>query len=199
VVNQSVWYVLSDKRHAKCLADFESKIRSALKRSGKVAQSTDPGHNRPGTTHRVREHKQAKYGLRQRRQRQKLPNNFFSAQIPVSSGQNPISVTARDGDGNVGTQSWTVTIPSGGTTTLSYDANGNTLTDPGHTYTYDRLDRLSTVTWPDGSTLSITYDPLGLRNEEVLKNSSGTVIADNRPRRSAIFSALLFKLGSSYG
>jgi hypothetical protein len=94
VVNQSVWYVLSDKRHAKCLADFESKIRSALKRSGKVAQSTDPGHNRPGTTHRVREHKQAKYGLRQRRQRQKLPNNFFSAQIPVSSGQNPISVTA---------------------------------------------------------------------------------------------------------
>ena len=45
---------------------------------------------------------------------------------------------------------------------------------------YDPLDRLSIVTWPDGSTLSITYDPLGLRNEEVLKNSSGTVIADNR-------------------
>jgi YD repeat-containing protein len=109
-----------------------------------------------------------------------LPNNSFSAQIPVNSGQIPISVTARDGDGNVGTQSWTVTIPSGGTTNLSYDANGNTLTDPGHTYTYDRLNRLSTVTWPDGSTLSISYDPLGLRNEEVLKNSSGTVIADNK-------------------
>jgi RHS repeat-associated protein len=89
-------------------------------------------------------------------------------------------VTARDGDGNVGTQSWTVTIPFGGTTNLSYDADGNTLSDPGHTYTYDPLDRLSTVTWPDGSTLSITYDPLGLRNEEVLKNSSGTVIADNK-------------------
>jgi RHS repeat-associated protein len=42
------------------------------------------------------------------------------------------------------------------------------------------LDRLSTVTWPDGSTLSITYDPLGLRNEEILKNSAGTVIADNK-------------------
>ena len=26
-----------------------------------------------------------------------LPNNSFSAQIPVNSGQNPISVTARDG------------------------------------------------------------------------------------------------------
>ena len=109
-----------------------------------------------------------------------LPNNSFSAQIPVSSGQNPISVTAKDGDGNVGTQSWTVTIPSGGTTNLSYDADGNTLTDPGHTYTYDPLDRLSTVTWPDGSTLSITYDPFGLRNEEILTNSSGTVIADNK-------------------
>jgi hypothetical protein len=36
------------------------------------------------------------------------------------------------------------------------------------------------VTWPDGSTLSITYDPLGLRNEEVLKNSSGTVVVDNK-------------------
>jgi YD repeat-containing protein len=71
-------------------------------------------------------------------------------------------------------------IPSGGTTNLSYDADGNTLTDPGHTYTYDRLDRLSTATWPDGSTLSISYDPLGLRNEEVLKNFSGTVIADNK-------------------
>ncbi len=109
-----------------------------------------------------------------------LPNNSFSAQIPVRSGQNPISVTAKDGDGNVGTQRWTVTIPSGGTTKLSYDADGNTLTDPGHTYTYDPLDRLSTVTWPDGSTLSISYDPLGLRKEEVLKNASGTVIADNK-------------------
>ena len=109
-----------------------------------------------------------------------LPNNSFSAQIPVTSGQNTISVTAKDGDGNVGTQSWTVNIPSGGTANLSYDRDGNTLTDPGHTYTYDPLDRLSTVTWPDGSTLSITYDPLGLRNEEILKNSSGTVIADNK-------------------
>jgi RHS repeat-associated protein len=63
---------------------------------------------------------------------------------------------------------------------LSYDPDGNTLTDPGHTYTYDPLDRLSTVTWPDGSTLSITYDPLGLRNEEILTNSSGTVIVDNK-------------------
>jgi RHS repeat-associated protein len=89
-------------------------------------------------------------------------------------------VSAKDGNGNIGNQSWTVNIPSGGTANLSYDADGNTLTDPGHTYTYDPLDRLSTVTWPDGSTLSITYDPLGLRNEEILKNSSGTVIADNK-------------------
>jgi RHS repeat-associated protein len=89
-------------------------------------------------------------------------------------------VTAKDGDGNVGTQSWTVNIPSGETANLPYDRDGNTLTDPGHTYTYDPLDRLSIVTWPDGSTLSITYDPLGLRNEEILKNSSGTVIADNK-------------------
>jgi RHS repeat-associated protein len=36
------------------------------------------------------------------------------------------------------------------------------------------------VTWPDRSIPSISYDPLGLRNEEVLKNSSGTVIADNK-------------------
>jgi RHS repeat-associated protein len=109
-----------------------------------------------------------------------LPNNSFSAQIPVRSGQNPISVTAKDGDGNVGTQRWTVTVPSGGTTKLSYDADGNTPTDPGHTDTYDPLDRLSNVTWTDGSALSISYDPLGLRKEEVLKNSSGTVMADNK-------------------
>ena len=39
-----------------------------------------------------------------------------------------------------------------------YDQNGNQLTFQGFTYTYDGLDRLTTITSPDNDTTTLTYD-----------------------------------------
>jgi YD repeat-containing protein len=96
-------------------------------------------------------------------------NNCFLAQVPVVTGSNNISIAAADGDGNVNTKSWTDNIAPGGTTNLSYDDDGNLLSDGTPTFAYDLLDRVTQVTWADGSSLAVSYDPLGRRIEELLK------------------------------
>jgi RHS repeat-associated protein len=76
----------------------------------------------------------------------------------------------------------------------TYDPNGNRLTqvetsggDPGlTTYTYDDLDRLETVTYPDHTSAAYEYDAVGNRTRETLRNASGVVVSD----KTAVFDAI---------
>jgi YD repeat-containing protein len=97
-------------------------------------------------------------------------DDTFRGRIPVTSGPNTIAITATDGDQNVNTKTWSVPILNGGTSQFSYDGDGNMLADGTHTFVYDSLDRITQVTWPDSQTLTISYDPLDRRMEEILKD-----------------------------
>ena len=105
-------------------------------------------------------------------------NNVFLAQVPVVAGANSISIVATDGDGNVNKKSWNVSVPAGGTNNISYSGDGNILSYGTHTFVYDSLDRVTNVTWSNGSSLGISYDPFGRRIEEVIKDAKGNVVAD---------------------
>ena len=73
----------------------------------------------------------------------------------------------------------------------TYDANGNRLTQvetnggapETTTYTYDDLNRLSSVTYPDDTSATYSYDAVGNRISEVLRDASGVVVSD----KTAVF------------
>jgi RHS repeat-associated protein len=54
---------------------------------------------------------------------------------------------------------------------FTYDANGNLLTRNDSSYSYDALNRLTTITYTTGKTITFSYDPL---SRLVSKNESGT-------------------------
>jgi RHS repeat-associated protein len=68
-------------------------------------------------------------------------------------------------------------VASGSTpTSLTYDLNGNVLTDEnGNGYTWDGLNRLTKITYSGGATSNFAYDGLSRRVSIIEKNSGGTV------------------------
>jgi RHS repeat-associated protein len=60
---------------------------------------------------------------------------------------------------------------------LAYDARGNTLDDGTHTYTYDRLNRLASVSGPGGEA-TYTYDALGRRLASTVDGNKTIFIYD---------------------
>ncbi len=68
----------------------------------------------------------------------------------------------------------------------TYDANGNRLTQVESnggppettTYTYDALDRLETVTYPDGRSVAYGYDKVGNRTAETEWDAAGVVVSE---------------------
>src|SRR5579864_1800360 len=61
-------------------------------------------------------------------------------------------------------------------TALSYDANGNMLSDGTHNYAYDARNHLSTI--DSGSTGSFVYDPAGRRATKVISGTSTGFLYD---------------------
>jgi RHS repeat-associated protein len=76
----------------------------------------------------------------------------------------------------------------------TYDPNGNRLsqleTNGGvpelTTYTYDRRDRLVTVTYPSGASVEYGYDQVSNRTGEIERDASGTIVSD----KTAVFDAI---------
>lgn len=68
----------------------------------------------------------------------------FSAKVPVVSGQNDVTITATDPANETTTQTWRFTAAGAGST-LTYDANGNLLSDGSRVFTWDAKDRLKKV------------------------------------------------------
>jgi RHS repeat-associated protein len=76
----------------------------------------------------------------------------------------------------------------------TYDPNGNRLTQvetnggapETTTYTYDDLNRLETVTYPDGVAVAYEYDPVGNRTRETTRSAAGVIVSDKRAAFDAI-------------
>lgn len=99
----------------------------------------------------------------------------FQADVNLTTGTNTIAVVAMDASSNTRTNSYQVVVPSGGSTTLTYDANGNMLDDDTQTYNWDAKNRLVKTTYASGACTEYRYDVFGRRVKIVEKNSGGTV------------------------
>jgi RHS repeat-associated protein len=104
-------------------------------------------------------------------------DNKFSGSAPVSSGTSNVAVVATDPSGNVRTSTYQVT--QGSTTrTLTYDANGNLLSDGTRTFEWDGQDRLAAIV--QGSQRSeFSYDAFG-RRTRIVENTGVVVTSDKR-------------------
>jgi RHS repeat-associated protein len=102
----------------------------------------------------------------------------FSATVPLPQGTNIVSIVATPASGTIPITTQRDQIVTTGTapTALTYDANGNTLTDEhGNSYTWDALNRLISITYPSGASSTFAYDGLSRRVQIIEKNNTGAV------------------------
>lgn len=100
----------------------------------------------------------------------------FSANVPLPTGTNTVSVVANTSGGSIATQRFQVVTTGTAPTPLTYDINGNIITDEtGNGYTWDALNRLTTITYSGGATSNFAYDGLSRRISIIEKNSSGAI------------------------
>ena len=100
----------------------------------------------------------------------------FTASVPLQPGTNTVSVVAQPSSGATTTQRYQVVTSGTSPTALTYDDNGNTLTDEnGNSYQWDGLNRLTKITYPSGASSLFAYDGLSRRIQIVERNSSGTI------------------------
>jgi RHS repeat-associated protein len=101
----------------------------------------------------------------------------FTANVPLPPGStNTVSVVAKPASGSAITQRFGIVTSGVAPTSLTYDADGNTLTDEsGNSYQWDILSRLTQITYASGACSIFAYDGLSRRIQIVEKNSSGTV------------------------
>ena len=106
----------------------------------------------------------------------------FTANVPLPNGTNTVSVVAQSTTGSATTQRYQIVTTGTAPTQLTYDANGNILTDEnGNSYTWDALNRLTKITYPSpvGGNSTFAYDGLSRRVQIVDTTSSGTVTTKN--------------------
>jgi RHS repeat-associated protein len=100
----------------------------------------------------------------------------FAASVPLPNGTNVVSVVAKPSSGSSTTQRFQVVNAGTVNTLLTYDADGNALSDEsGNAYKWDTLDRLVQITYPSGAASQFAYDGLNRRIQIAEINSSGTV------------------------
>jgi RHS repeat-associated protein len=83
----------------------------------------------------------------------------FIANVPVTSGNNTVTVKVEDQYADVSTVNHNVTVSGNTATAPVYDHNGNTTTDSSNnTYTYDCLSNLISITYhATGATTTFSY------------------------------------------
>jgi RHS repeat-associated protein len=104
-------------------------------------------------------------------------DNKFEGTVSAVAGTNTFSVTARDGNGNQQTNVYQSTN-SGATRTLTYDPNGNLVSDGTRTFEWDARNQLLAVTVGTHRS-EFTYDGLNRRVRQVEKENS-SIQSDTR-------------------
>ena len=98
-------------------------------------------------------------------------SNTFSADVTLAPGTPTVPVVATDGSGNTATRHYQVTVDSGTSRTLTYDANGNLTNDgAGKAYDWDAADRLVKIT-QGGNVTEFVYNGVAQRVQEKLAGS----------------------------
>jgi len=97
----------------------------------------------------------------------------FDGVADVNVGTNTVAVAAIDASGNTRTNSYQVNVPSGTSTSLLYDLDGNLTSDGSKTYEWDAVNRLVGINYT-GTTnrTEFTYDGLNRRVKIVEKTDS---------------------------
>ena len=99
----------------------------------------------------------------------------FSAQAPLTSGPNTANVSATDGGNNTKTNGYALSLNSGSSTSLTFDANGNMTSDGTNTYSWDAENRSLSIVYPgSGNHSDFTYDGLG-RNVKILEYTASSL------------------------
>lgn len=135
--------------------------------------------------------------------------NGFEAFVKVAPGPNNIAIRAVDysGNGNDTTQTYNINVGNGGSNTLAYDDNGNTLTatNPAVTYVWDGADRLLRIKNGTDST-EFVYDALNRRVGEKLNGSyirrwvwDGTELVEERSGTGNTVTKRFFPQGEVIG
>ena len=97
----------------------------------------------------------------------------FDGTINVNVGMNTVAVVAIDSSGNTRTNNYEVDVPSGTSTILLYDLDGNLTNDGTKSYEWDAANRLIAINY-SGTTnrTDFTYDGLSRRVRVVDKTDS---------------------------
>jgi RHS repeat-associated protein len=106
-----------------------------------------------------------------------LSTQNFIANPILTTGNNAETVTATPGGGTGSstTNTYQISATGPGSSTLSYDKNGNMLSDGTNTYAWDVENRLIKITYPgSGNNSQFTYDPLG-RCVKIVETVSSSV------------------------
>ena len=103
----------------------------------------------------------------------------FAGSVPVKTGTTTVPVIAQDVNGNATTNKYQVVVPSGNSTSPTYDANGNMLSNgAGQAYTWDAKNELTAIVYSSGTNsgnhTEMTYDGSGRRVKIVER--TGTVL-----------------------
>ncbi len=103
------------------------------------------------------------------------PSNAFSSNPKLALSSNTVKVTAKSGGGTAATNSYPISINSGSSATLQYDANGNMTSDGTNTYAWDAENRLIQITYPgSGNNTQFSYDALS-RATKIEERTAGSV------------------------
>jgi RHS repeat-associated protein len=99
----------------------------------------------------------------------------FSGKALLPTGASAASASAVDGSSNSKNNGYQLSVPTGTSTSLTYDLNGNMTSDGTNSYSWDAENRLIKIVYPgSGNNSAFTYDGFG-RNVEIVETVSGSV------------------------
>ena len=98
----------------------------------------------------------------------------FTGNPPLTGGTNTTALTTVDGGNNQVTSNYQVSAQTTGSTSLTFDADGNMTSDGTNTYQWDAENRLIQINYPGTSNYSqFTYDGFG-NKVKIVEVSGGT-------------------------
>ncbi|MBS1955293.1 MAG: LysM peptidoglycan-binding domain-containing protein [Cyanobacteria bacterium SZAS-4] len=99
----------------------------------------------------------------------------FSGNALLPTGSSLVSATAVDGSSNTKTNGYALSVNVATSSTLTYDLNGNMLSDGTNSYSWDAENRMIKITYPGSNNFStFVYDGLS-RNVSIVETTAGSV------------------------